>query len=291
MSSKADIAEGVKTIISKAKLDTGNDVLKVVTDNGSEYLNQSLKIFYNERGNVHETSATYTPQQNGFIERDIRTVAEAAQTMRLSAKLPKPFWAEAMATSVYLLNRVVNSRNRERTPYELWYNRKPSVNNLHKFGETTIVHVNAPYRDKIDLKGAPMTFVTDGYTEKYNTFRFINLRTHELVISCNAIFLNNSTSAQEQFLSSSPMEGSVEDTVILTVDPLPEQTDNIVERMIESGKHNRNAPTALFFAFLACQSGFSAWAETTLQRMKNVIWMPTTIKTDVGVLEVELDFV
>ena len=220
VSSKADIPAGVKQIVSKAKLDTGNDTLKIITDNGSEYVNQNLTNFLNEHGIIHETSATYTPEQNGYIERDIRTVAEAAQSMRLRANLPRSFWAEAMSTSVYLLNRVVNSRHRDKTPFELWYNRKPSLNNIHKFGESAIVHVNAHARDKLDPKGVKMIFV--GYTETFNTFRFVNPSTHELVISCNAIFLNQ---VDHREPLDNPREIFGDDTVSISL-----QNDNFNEQ-------------------------------------------------------------
>lgn len=188
VSSKADIGDNVKKIINRTKIETGNDVLKVITDNGTEYLNSNLKQFFDEKGILHHTSAVYTPEQNGAIERDIRTVAESARTLRIHSGLPKIFWAEAMATAVYTLNRVINSRNKVKTPFELWYNRKPSLSNIHKFGESAIVYIQPKYRDKLDAKGRHMVFV--GYTDIFNTFRFIDPETHELIISSNAVFLN-----------------------------------------------------------------------------------------------------
>jgi len=188
VSSKSDIPNNVKQILSQATIETGNRVLRIVTDNGTEYKNTNLRNFLDQSGITHVTSSVYTPEQNGLIERDIRTVAEAARTIRLRAGLSKPFWAEAMSTSVYILNRVINSRNKEKTPYELWFGKIPSLVNLHRFGESAVVHVHNHQRDKLDPKGRKLIFV--GYTENYNTFRFINPSTNELVISCDAVFLN-----------------------------------------------------------------------------------------------------
>lgn len=89
--SKALIADQVKQIISLTSIQTGQDVKQICTDNGTEYLSSNLSVFLNQKGIVHTTSATYTPEQNGFIERDIRTVAEMARAMRIRAGLPKPF--------------------------------------------------------------------------------------------------------------------------------------------------------------------------------------------------------
>lgn len=76
---KDEVAAKVKQFISQTVLDTGNDVLKLVSDNGSEYVNQDLSSFLKSKGIMHETSVPYVPAQNGFIERDMRTIKEAAK--------------------------------------------------------------------------------------------------------------------------------------------------------------------------------------------------------------------
>jgi transposase InsO family protein len=50
-------------------------------------------------------TASYTPQQNGVAERKNRTIVEMAKSMLKGKGLPNMFWAEAVATAVYLLNR------------------------------------------------------------------------------------------------------------------------------------------------------------------------------------------
>ena len=46
-----------------------------------------------------------TPQQNGVAQRMNRTLNEQARSMRLHARLPKTFWADAISTVTYLINR------------------------------------------------------------------------------------------------------------------------------------------------------------------------------------------
>ncbi|GKB13228.1 putative ribonuclease H-like domain-containing protein, partial [Tanacetum coccineum] len=48
-----------------------------------------------------------TPQQNGVAERKNRTLIEAARTMLADSLLPIQFWAEAVNTACYVLNRVL----------------------------------------------------------------------------------------------------------------------------------------------------------------------------------------
>ncbi|GJX54766.1 ribonuclease H-like domain-containing protein [Tanacetum coccineum] len=49
----------------------------------------------------------WTPQQNGVAERKNRTFIEAARTMLADSLLPIQFWAEAVNTACYVLNRVL----------------------------------------------------------------------------------------------------------------------------------------------------------------------------------------
>ncbi|GJU27918.1 ribonuclease H-like domain-containing protein [Tanacetum coccineum] len=52
-------------------------------------------------------SIARTPQQNGVAERKNRTLIEAARTMLADSLLPIQFWAEAVNTACYVLNRVL----------------------------------------------------------------------------------------------------------------------------------------------------------------------------------------
>ncbi|GJR95944.1 ribonuclease H-like domain-containing protein [Tanacetum coccineum] len=52
-------------------------------------------------------SIARTPQQNGVTERKNRTLIEAARTMLADSLLPIQFWAEAVNTACYVLNRVL----------------------------------------------------------------------------------------------------------------------------------------------------------------------------------------
>ncbi|KXJ79375.1 hypothetical protein RP20_CCG001137 [Aedes albopictus] len=56
-------------------------------------------------GIIHQTTCPYTPQQNGVAERMNRTLVEKARCMLNDSKLPKKFWAEAVSTAAYLVNR------------------------------------------------------------------------------------------------------------------------------------------------------------------------------------------
>nr|GEV23593.1 hypothetical protein [Tanacetum cinerariifolium] len=62
-------------------------VRHIRTDNGTEFVNQTLREYYEEVGISHETSVARSPQQNGVVERRNRTLIEAARTIENLGKL------------------------------------------------------------------------------------------------------------------------------------------------------------------------------------------------------------
>ncbi|GJV53452.1 putative ribonuclease H-like domain-containing protein [Tanacetum coccineum] len=76
------------------------------------------------KGIKREYSNARTPQQNGVAKRKNRTLIEAVRTMLADSFLPNTFWAEAVSTACYVLNRVLVTKPHNKTPYELLTDRK-----------------------------------------------------------------------------------------------------------------------------------------------------------------------
>nr|GEU90878.1 hypothetical protein [Tanacetum cinerariifolium] len=58
-------------------------VRRIRTNNGTEFVNQKLREYYEDVGISHETSFARSSQQNGVVERCNRTLIEAARTIAL----------------------------------------------------------------------------------------------------------------------------------------------------------------------------------------------------------------
>ncbi|GKC10224.1 integrase, catalytic region, zinc finger, CCHC-type containing protein, partial [Tanacetum coccineum] len=71
---------------------------------------------------------------NGVVERQNRTLVEAAPTMLIFSKAPLFLWAEAVATTCYTQNRSLIRKHHNKTPYELLHDRKPDLSYLYVFG-------------------------------------------------------------------------------------------------------------------------------------------------------------
>ena len=67
-------------------------------------ISNNMKNVLKNLGIDNETTAPYTPQQNGKSERRNQTIGESANTMLLAAKAPRSLWAEAVNIAVHVLN-------------------------------------------------------------------------------------------------------------------------------------------------------------------------------------------
>ncbi|GKE98299.1 retrovirus-related pol polyprotein from transposon TNT 1-94 [Tanacetum coccineum] len=74
-------------------------VRRIRTDNGTEFVNQTLREYYEKVGISLETFFFRSPQQNGVVERRNHTLIEAAHTMLIYTKALLFLWAEAVATA------------------------------------------------------------------------------------------------------------------------------------------------------------------------------------------------
>ncbi|GJU64574.1 retrovirus-related pol polyprotein from transposon TNT 1-94 [Tanacetum coccineum] len=80
-------------------------VRRIRTDNGTEFVNQTLCEYYEKVDISHETSVARSPQQN-----------------------------EAVATACYTQNRSIIRLRHETTPYELLHDKPPDLSFFHVFG-------------------------------------------------------------------------------------------------------------------------------------------------------------
>nr|GEX72181.1 hypothetical protein [Tanacetum cinerariifolium] len=70
-------------------------VRRIRTDNETEFVNQTLRDYYEEVGISHETSVARSSHQNRVVERRNHTLIEAARTMLIYAQALLFLWAEA----------------------------------------------------------------------------------------------------------------------------------------------------------------------------------------------------
>ncbi|GJW04970.1 putative ribonuclease H-like domain-containing protein [Tanacetum coccineum] len=157
----------------------------IVTDDFSREMDE----FCRQKGIKREYSVARTPQQNRVVERKNRTLIEAARTMLADLLLPIVFWAEAVNTVCYVLNRVLVTKPHNKTPYELIIGRTPSISFIRPFGcPITILNTLDPL-GKFDGKAEEGFLVR--YSVNSKTFRVFNTETRKVKENLHVNFLEN----------------------------------------------------------------------------------------------------
>ena len=132
---------------------SGHSIRRFRCDNGrGEYDNQYCTDFLKAEGISYEPATPATQNQNGVSERKIRTVVERARSMLLEARMPEQSWADAVATAVYILNRIPTKALTGKTPFEAWLGRRPNLSHLRRFGCDANLHVPDAQRTKLKPK-------------------------------------------------------------------------------------------------------------------------------------------
>lgn len=186
MTHKSEVLDKFKEFEAAVTTETGLKIGGLRTDNGGEYVSEQFRNFLKLKGIQHELTIPYTPQQNGTAERLNRILVESARAMLIHSGLPNTFWAEAISTAAYIRNRTVTSSLAEKTPYEMWYERKPDLQNMKVFGCVAHVLVDESQRRKLDSKTTRMLFV--GYSKSPKGYRVYDPEKNKAYIRRDAVF-------------------------------------------------------------------------------------------------------
>jgi hypothetical protein len=96
------------------------------------------------------------------------------------------FWAKAVCIAVYLMNRCPIKAVWDKTPFEAWSGRKPSIKHLKVFGCICYVQIPKEKRYKLDETSEKYIFV--GYSSMSKGYRLYNLETNKVIISRDVLF-------------------------------------------------------------------------------------------------------
>ncbi|GJT05129.1 retrovirus-related pol polyprotein from transposon TNT 1-94 [Tanacetum coccineum] len=135
-------------------------------------------VRYENVGITHQTSVARTPQQNGVVKRQNRTLVEAARTMLIFSRASLFLWAEAINTTY--------------------------LSFFHVFGS---LYPTNDHDDlgKFDAKAHIGIFV--GYTPAKKAFRIYNRRTRIITETIHVTFDELTAMASEQFSSGPGLHG------------------------------------------------------------------------------------
>ncbi|GKC12608.1 putative ribonuclease H-like domain-containing protein [Tanacetum coccineum] len=189
LASKDETSGILKRFITEIENQLNHKVKVIRCDNGTEFKNREMNEFCGLKGIKREFSVARTPQQNGVAERKNMTLIEAARTMLADSLLPTVFWAEAVNTACYVLNRVLVTKPHNKTPYELIIGRPPNISFMRPFEcPVTILNSLDPFC-KFDGKAEEGFLV--GYSVNNKAFRVFNSQTRKVEENLHVNFLEN----------------------------------------------------------------------------------------------------
>nr|GEX34676.1 hypothetical protein [Tanacetum cinerariifolium] len=132
-------------------------VRRIRTNNGTEFVNQTLRDYYEKVGISHETSVAHSPQQN-----------------------------EAVATACFTQNLSIIRLRHGKTPYELLHNKLPDLSFFHVFGALCYLTNDSENLGKLQPKADIEIFI--GYAPTKKAFRIYNRRTRRIVETIHVDF-------------------------------------------------------------------------------------------------------
>ena len=184
MKHKSESFEKFKIFKNEVQNQLGKNIKTLRSDRGGEYLSQEFVDHLRDCGIVSQLTPPGTPQWNGVSERRNRTLLDMVRSMMSQTDLPISFWGYALETAAFILNRVP-SKAVEKTPYEIWTGKTPSLSFLKIWG--CQAYVKRLISDKLAPKSDKCLFV--GYPKETKGYYFYNAYENKVFVARNGVFL------------------------------------------------------------------------------------------------------
>jgi hypothetical protein len=193
---KSQTQDTLKGFLRRAQNEFALRIKKIRSDNGMEFKNSQIEGFLEDEGIKLEFSSPYTPQQNGVVERKNRTLLDMARTMLDEYKTPNRFWAAAINTACYSINRLYLHRILKKTSYEILTGKKPNVSYFRVFGRKCFILVKRGRKSKFAPKALEGFLL--GYDSNTRAYRVFNKSIGLVEVSCDIMFDETNGSQVEQ---------------------------------------------------------------------------------------------
>ncbi|GJZ57254.1 retrovirus-related pol polyprotein from transposon TNT 1-94 [Tanacetum coccineum] len=193
---KSDVFEVFKVYKARVKLDSGKKIKCLRMDNGCEYTGDEFDTFCRQEGIKRQFTTAYTPQQNGVAKRMNRTLLERARAILATTSLRKSFWAEAINTTCYVINRSPSTIIELKTPTEMWTGKPVNYSDLHIFGSPVYVMYNTQETTKLDPKSRKCLFL--GYIDRVKGYRLWDPTAHKVVVNRDVVFMEDKIQENEE---------------------------------------------------------------------------------------------
>ncbi|GJT14378.1 retrovirus-related pol polyprotein from transposon TNT 1-94 [Tanacetum coccineum] len=175
-------------------------VRRIRTDNGSEFVNQIFREYYEKVGLSHETSVARSPSKTVLLKDKI-----------VHAKAPLFLWAEAVDIACYTQNRSMIRHRHGKTPHELLHDKPPDLSYLHVFGALCYPTNDSENLGKLQPKADIGIFI--GYVPTKKAFRIYNRCTRRIIETIHVDFDELTAMASEHSSSGTALHDMTSVTI------------------------------------------------------------------------------
>jgi hypothetical protein len=214
--------DAAQHLFKKIQVEQNCQIMRIRNDHRREFKNSKFEEFCLSYGIKQEFSSPITPQQNGVVERKNRVIQEMARVMIHSKNLTQHFSGEAVNTACHIINRVYLRPETNKTPYEIWQGKKPTIKYFRTFESKCYI-----FHDGENLG------IFLGYSTNSRAYRVFNKRTETMVESINVVIDDEEVER--------PSSG--EENQFVSVDPLVTSTDIIKASPSVSLVESSSSPT------------------------------------------------
>ncbi|XP_013624332.1 PREDICTED: uncharacterized protein LOC106330407 [Brassica oleracea var. oleracea] len=159
------------------------------SDNGGEYTSTAFKHHLAKHGIIHQTSCSYTPQQNGVAEKKNHHLMEVGRSMMFHINVPKRFWGDAVVSACYLINRIPTKVLQDISLFQVLNKIKPPIDHLRLFGCVCYVLIPGEHRNKLEAKSVKGMFI--GYTHAQKGYKCYMPESRRVMVSRDVKFVES----------------------------------------------------------------------------------------------------
>jgi hypothetical protein len=178
--------------------DGGRRITALLADNG-ETRSVRFDAICHSLGITRHFTSPGSSFQNGRAERAIRTIRAMAGASLSRSGLPATFWAEAMAHSVYVHNRLPKADGLSPNEHAFGSGQSTTMRHIHPFGALVLSRAVQPKKSRLHNKARAAVMLSPATSTK-DGFKIMHLDTKSIAVSRNLAFFDmefpfNATSA------------------------------------------------------------------------------------------------
>ena len=120
------------------------------SDNALEYTQYVFQALLHSYGTVHHQTCPGTSQQNTWAKRKLCHILDTVCALILSAKVPAPFWGEAVLHAVHAINCIPSTVIHNQASYERLFGSPPDYHHFHSFRSACFVLLQPQEHNKLE---------------------------------------------------------------------------------------------------------------------------------------------